>query len=123
MRIQRRTKLIALLLLVPLAAVLYIAYHPLNWNRRIIGLTHSEVRQRLGVPAEDMFDLKGLEVYERRSVTGRWLFMVSYDPDLSAYAMPRGLDSARVIAVSKELRIGSSKRYFPIWFAKRSDDK
>jgi hypothetical protein len=119
MRIKRRTKLIALL--VALAAVLYFSYHPLNWNRRIIGLTHSEVRQRLGVPVEDMFDLKGLEVYERRTITGRWLFLVGYDR--SAFAVPRGLDSARVITVSKELRIGSSDRYHAIWFAMGSDGK
>ena len=62
-----------------------------------------------------MFDLKGLEVYERRMIIGRWLFLVGYD-DSCFSGDSKQRESAQVVCVQKVLHLGGRVRYLPIAF-------
>ena len=66
MSTKRRVLLVTLL--IASAVLVHILYQPLKWNSRLVNLSRSEVHKRIGTPVEDMFDLKGLEVYERRMI-------------------------------------------------------
>jgi hypothetical protein len=101
--------------LIASAVLVYLLYQPLNWNSHLINLTRSEVHKKIGTPAEDMFGLKGLEVYERRMVIGRWLYLVGYD-DSALSSDSKQRESAQVERVQKVLHLGGRERYFPIAF-------
>jgi hypothetical protein len=110
-----KRRVLSVTFLILFAVLVHILYQPLNWNSRLINLTRSEVHQKIGAPAEDMFALKGLEVYERRMVIGRWLYLVGYD-DSALSSDSKQREPAQVAGVQKVLHLGGREQYFPIAF-------
>jgi len=96
-----------------LALVVNASAYPSTWNKALIGLTRSEVHQRLG-PPDGNFLPKGWDGWQTRVFIGTWILQVVYEPDASSVGDPPPDSVPRASEIHQQFLLGTDRHFISV---------
>ena len=96
-----------------LTLVVNASSYPSTWTQSLIGLSRSEVHQRLG-PPDGNFMPKGWDGWQTRVLIGTWILQVTYEPDASSIGDPPPGSVPRASEVHQQFLLGTARHFVSI---------